>query len=298
MASRASLPDPADQLPLAVRSFGLSHPGRVRTNNEDVFVVGELARALLVRHTNLPQPDEAHSSHRGHVFLVADGVGGNEAGEVASRLGADAVEDFLLNSFRRFAAIPSEDGQAALQELQAALRQADARLFHEVRRHPEWRGMATTLTLALAAGRRLYVAHAGDSRCYLYSGGALRQLTADHTLAADMVRSGLITRSQQEAHPWRHVVTNLLGGSEHGVRAEVHLLDLHAGDVLMLCSDGLSDMVPDETIRGVLSTEADPEAACRRLIAVANENGGADNATVVLARFDRPEAASHRAAAG
>jgi protein phosphatase len=286
-ASAAPIPV-ARPLPLAAKCFGLSHPGRVRANNEDVFVVAELARTLLVRHTNVPQPDESHSRHRGHVFLVADGVGGHHAGEVASSLSTVTVEEFLLNTFRRFAAAPSADGQAALRELQAALRQADARLFEEGGRHPEWRGMGTTLTLAVASGRRLFVAHAGDSRCYLHSTGNLRQLTADHTFAADMVRAGMITRSQQEHHPWRHVVTNLLGGSEPGVRAEVHLLDLHPGDVLLLCTDGLTDMVPDEGIAAVLAAEADPEAACRRLIDEANRNGGEDNVTVVVARFEPP----------
>jgi len=111
-------------------------------------------------------------------------------------------------------------------------------------------------------------------------------LTADHTVAADMARSGLITRTQQNHHPWRHVVTNLLGGTEPGVRAEVHLLDLHPDDVLLLCTDGLTDMVSDEAIAKVLSEEAEPEVACRRLIDAANRNGGEDNVTVVLARFD------------
>lgn len=285
MTTPASAPAPVEPPSLAVRSYGLSHPGRVRPNNEDVFVVGELARTLIVRHTNVPQPDETHSRHRGHVFLVADGVGGHAAGEVASRLGTDSVEQFLLNTFRRLAA-PSADGHDALRELQAALRAADARLFDEAGRHPAWRGMGTTLTMAVVSGRRLFVAHAGDSRCYLYSGGTLRQLTTDHTLAAEMARSGLISPSQKAHHPWRHVVTNLLGGSEQGVRAEVHLLDLHPGDVLVLCTDGLTDMVPDEAIAAVLAEEADPEAACRRLIEEANLNGGEDNATVVLARFD------------
>lgn len=283
----ASASTPVEPLPpLAVRSFGLSHPGRVRPNNEDVFVVGELARTLIVRHTNVPQPAESHSRHRGQVFLVADGVGGNEAGDVASRLGADTIEEFLLNTFRRFATAPSTDGQAALLELQAALRRADARLFDEAGRHPEWRGMATTLTMAIVSGRRLFVAHVGDSRCYLYSDGALRRLTTDHTFAAELARAGVITEAERAHHPWRHVVTNVLGGSEHGVRAEVNLLDLHPGDVLLLCSDGLSDMVPDAAIAAVLAAEADPEAACRRLIDAANANGGKDNVTAVVARFE------------
>lgn len=274
--------------PLAVTSFGLSHPGRVRENNEDVFVVGELARTLIVRHTNFPQPDETHSRHRGHVFLVADGVGGNEAGDVASRLGAACVEEFLLDTFRRVAAAPPADGQTALRELQAALRRADVRLFDAADRHPEWRGMGTTLTMAIVSSWRLFVAHAGDSRGYLYSGGKLRQLTADHTFAADMARAGLITPSQQEHHPWRHVVTNLLGGSKPGVRAEVHQLDLHPGDVLLLCTDGLTDMVSNEAIAAILAAEVNPEAACRRLIDEANRSGGEDNVTAVVARFDTP----------
>lgn len=274
----------AESPPMTARAFGLSHPGRVRANNEDVFVVGELARTLLVRHTNLSQPEEAHSRHRGHVLLVADGVGGNAAGEVASRLGTDAVEQFLLNAFRRFAAEPAADGQPAVQELQAALRRADARLFDEADRHPEWRGMGTTLTLAVSSGRRLFVAHAGDSRCYLYAGGTLRQLTTDHTFLADMARSGL--HADRAHHPWRHVVTNLLGGSQPGVRAEVNVFDLHPGDVLLLCTDGLTDLVPDDAIAAVLAAEPDPEAACRRLIAEANRNGGHDNVTAVVARFD------------
>ena len=285
MTTPASAPAPP---PLEVRSYGLSHPGRVRDNNEDVFVVGELARTLIVRHTNVPQPDETHSRHRGHVFLVADGVGGNEAGDVASRLGTASVEEFLLNTFHRFAAVPSTDGQAALRELQAALQRADARLFDAAGRHPSWRGMGTTLTLAIASGRRLFVAHAGDSRGYLFTGGTLRQLTTDHTFAAEMARSGLLSPGQQDHHPWRHVLTNLLGGTEHGVRAEVHLLDLHPGDVLLLCTDGLTEMVTDAAITAVLAAEADPEAACRRLIDEANGNDGRANVTVVLARFDPP----------
>ncbi|MFO0797037.1 MAG: SpoIIE family protein phosphatase [Gemmataceae bacterium] len=146
--------------------------------------------------------------------------------------------------------------------------------------------MGTTLTLAPVAGRRLFVAHAGDSRCYLYSSRALRQLTVDHTIVADLARAGVISRAEQDRHPWRHVVTNIVGGTQPGVRAEVHQLDLHPGDVLLLCTDGLTDMVSDDAIAAVLAAEPDPEAACRRLIDEANRNGGRDDVTAVVARFD------------
>ena len=271
-----------------VRSSGISHPGLVRENNEDVFLVGELVRTLLVRDTNVPQPESVFGCHRGYVFLVADGVGGNEAGEVASRLSTSTLEEFLLNTFRRFTALSPGDEQVALAELQHALRRADARLFDEAQRHPEWSGMGTTLTMAFVAGGRLFVAHAGDSRCYLRSGGKLRQLTNDHTLVAELARRGVLDEPR-ENHPWRHVVTNLLGGSTPGVRAEVHVLDIHPDDELLLCSDGLSEMVPDETIATILDAEACPEAACRRLIDEANRRGGRDNVTVVVARFAAPD---------
>jgi protein phosphatase len=131
----------------------------------------------------------------------------------------------------------------------------------------------------------LFVAHAGDSRCYLHTAGGLRQLTTDHTFAAEMARTGLLD-GPRENHPWRHVVTNLLGGTTPGVRAEVHVLDVHAGDVLLLCSDGLSEMVPDESIAAILGADSCPEAACRRLIDEANRRGGRDNVTAVVARFE------------
>jgi protein phosphatase len=148
-----------------VRSFGLSDRGFVRPTNEDCFVVVELARTMSVRHTNLPQTTPKYSSHRGHVFLVADGVGGHQAGEVASVLTVETIEEFLLNTLKRFTNLQASEEQNALKELQAALVHADARIFAETARHPEWHGMGTTLTLAFAVSWTLFVAHAGDSRC-------------------------------------------------------------------------------------------------------------------------------------
>jgi protein phosphatase len=267
-----------------VESYGLSDPGRARHSNEDCFVAAELARALRVHHTNLPNPGANDSRRRGHLLLVADGVGGNAAGEVASGLGARTVVDFLLNSPARFSDLQAGEEQAALGELRAALVRADARIFEVMARHPGWWGMGTTLTLAFVANWRLFVAHAGDSRCYLHSGGTLRQLTRDHTMTAELVRHGILSPAGAANHPYRHCVTNILGGSEAGVRVELHSLDLHDGDAILLCSDGLTDMVPDDRIADILRDEPEPRAACERLVAEANVAGGRDNITAVVAR--------------
>jgi protein phosphatase len=271
-----------------MRSFGMSDRGQVRPSNEDCFATVELARTMHVHQTNLPQATPRFSGHRGHGFLVADGVGGREGGEVASALAVESIEEFLLNTLKRFSNLQAREAQNALKELESALVHAEARIFGETAKHPEWRGMATTLTLAFAVNRMLFIAHAGDSRCYLYSQGELRQLTLDHTLVADMIRQGILSPKGLARHPYRHVVTNIVGGSEPGVQVELHRLDLHPDDVLLLCSDGLTEMIPDEHIAVILREEPDPERACERLVAEANERGGTDNITVIVARVEEP----------
>lgn len=269
---------------LALRTYGLTDRGRVRDANEDCFAIAELSRTLTVHHASPPHAPSTAGCHRGYVLMVADGVGGNQAGEVASDLVVRSIEDFLLNTLRRFTDLRPDDEQVAVRDLRAALARADARLFEEAAARPGWHGMGTTLTLAFVADGRAFVAHAGDSRCYLYSDRHLHQVTRDHTMTADMAEAGLIPRADLPGHPWRHVVTNLLGGHEPGVRAEVHRLELLPDDVLLLCSDGLTDMVPDAAIAAALGEEPDPQAGCERLVAEANRGGGKDNITVVVAR--------------
>jgi protein phosphatase len=209
-------------------------------------------------------------------------MGGSQAGEIASGLSLTTIEDFLLNTLKRFSNLQASEEQGALRALQDALCQADSRIFEETVKHPEWQGMGTTLTMAFAVNWRLFVAHAGDSRCYLYSGGKLQQLTQDHTVTAEMARRGMISAEQAARHPLRHVVTNILGGTKRGVQVELHSLDLHSNDVLLLCSDGLTAMVPEEHIAAVLQKENDPQRACERLITEANRLGGNDNITVIV----------------
>ena len=216
-------------------------------------------------------------------------MGGHQAGEVASSLTVETIEEFLLNTLKRFSDLQVSEEQDALKELQSALRQADARIFEETARHPEWRGMGTTLTLAFATDWKLFVAHAGDSRCYLFSKNELLHLTQDHTVVAELIRQGALSPEGGLRHSSRHVVTNVLGGNDPGVRVELHKLDLSPEDVVLLCSDGLTEMVSDDQMATILREEPEPKRACERLVAEANKQGGRDNITIIVARMEMVE---------
>ena len=267
---------------LNLTSFGLTDVGRSRKTNEDQFVVAELTRALHLVQSSVQQPRTLLSENRAHLLMVADGMGGHRAGEQASALAVVTVEDFILNTFRWVFRLQGE----VAAEFQEALRAADARIFEEAGRHPELAGMGTTLTLAYTVNSLLYVIHVGDSRCYLYRDGVLHQLTRDHTLVDEMVRSGAIEPEAAARHHLRNVITNAVGGSEPGIEVEIHRLQLEPGDVTLLCSDGLTEMLPDAELAEILASQPTPEAASRELVARANERGGQDNITAIVARFD------------
>jgi protein phosphatase len=275
----------AEPARLEVESFGLTDRGRVRLSNEDNFLIADLAKSLRVLHSSLRQPAVQEGEDLGHLLVVADGMGGHSAGEQASSLTVLTLEHFLLNTLNWFFAFRGPDGDNLTGTFREAVEEAQALLFHAAARRPDWRGMGTTLTLAYAFGNDLFVAHVGDSRCYLLRGGTLRRLTQDHTFVSEMVRHGVLRPAAAEHHPYRHVITNCVGGTERCLRVETTRIELEPDDVLLLCSDGLTEMVPDERIRAVLREETDLEEACARLVAEANEAGGKDNITVVLARF-------------
>ena len=270
--------------PLRVTSYGLSDRGHKREQNEDQFLIAEISRAMQIVGSSLPQPATAHSLPRVHVFAVADGMGGYHGGAHASAYAVKAIERFLLDT-PRLSTVGAND-QALPSEFQAALTEADARLFATGMARPELSGMGTTFTAAWYQESNLCVLHVGDSRCYLARGENLYQLTQDHTVVAELVRRGVITPQDAAHHSMRHVITNVVGGPSPGVRVEVHRTQIEAGDSLLLCSDGLTEMVPEATIREVMTTEREPKAACERLIKSALDAGGRDNVTVVVARFD------------
>ena len=275
---------------LTMKAFGITDKGKVRTTNEDQFLIAEFTKAMRVWQTSLPEPKLQVGEERAHLFLVADGMGGHRGGERASALAVVAIEHFTLNTFKWFLGSNSSEAQKALAQFQSALSQADASIQEEAAEHPELSGMGTTVTMAFHLGAQVCVVHVGDSRAYVYRDGELRQITQDHTLMADMVRSGALRQDEVAEHHLRHVITNVVGGTELGVTVEVRAFEAQAGDRLLLCSDGLTEMVTNEAIAATLAAESAPEVAAKTLLAQANDGGGRDNITVLIVRFDAAEA--------
>lgn len=234
-----------------VTAFGRSDVGRIRTGNEDAFLVA------------------------GTVFAVADGMGGHRAGEVAS---AAALEPLTLLDGQHF-----EDAGAALAALTAAAAAANAEVSRRSLDDPELEGMGTTLTALLIDNGAAHLVHVGDSRAYLSRGGALAQLTDDHTLVQALIDQGRLTPAEAGKHPHRSVITRAIGVAAD-VEVDARSITLEPDDTLLLCSDGLTGMITDERIAELLATHA-PADAIDALIAAANEAGGADNVTVLIVRY-------------
>lgn len=261
--------------------------GKVRANNEDHFLVIEFGRYLNCLHTNLPHGDiPERYDHKGHALLVADGMGGSAAGEVASRLAITTLIELALETpdwiMGRDDCLTEEVERRTADRIQ----QASDALVREGAKRPELAGMGTTMTIAMCLGRDLLVAHVGDSRAYLHRRGYLLRLTRDHTLAQEMADSGAIAVSEVATHRLRHVLTRSLG-EDRSVRTEFNRLSLQEGDRLVLCSDGLTDMVDDVEIGRVLTKAPACSDACRELLELALAKGGRDNVTLVLADFGK-----------
>jgi serine/threonine protein phosphatase PrpC len=269
---------------LAVESYGLSDRGKVRKRNEDQFLIAELAKAMRVRQSTLAQPVTQFGGERGYIFLVADGMGGAAGGEEASALAVGAIEDFALNTLRGVFHLDGGESPGVLVEFQDALRLVDARIFREAEQHPELRGMGTTVTLGYVMDGALFLVHVGDSRGYLLRESALYRLTEDHSFVGQMVRDGQLDAEQARHHTFRHLITNVVGGNERGVRVDVQKVDLAPDDLLLLCSNGLTEVLTDERIAEVMC-DGDPESICRKLVRGANAGRAPDNVTVVVARF-------------
>ncbi len=244
---------------------GATDPGKIRTNNEDAYLV----------------KDELG------LYAVADGIGGHEGGEVASRIAIETVAAELPNLLGDRDRTPphglTAETDREIAALRAAVGLANRKIRHERELHPKLADMGTTLTALLAKRGRAFLAHIGDSRAYSFRSGELKQLTSDHSLVAEQMRAGALTPAQARMSPYRHVITRALGIHEE-ILTDTAVELLQEGDIFLLCTDGLTEMVGDQEIAASLA-KSSPQDAVRELVDKANRGGGVDNITVVVIRI-------------
>ncbi len=248
---------------MTLSAFGITDVGRKRRHNEDAYLL-DVERGL---------------------FVVADGMGGHAAGEVASRITVESIQEYL--------ALRDDEGENTWpfgfnnrysmegNLLTTAIKKANDRVIRAVHNRPELKGMGTTVVAALFDAERATLVHVGDSRCYLFRQHDLRRLTDDHSWVQEQVNAGILTPEEATSHPLKNVVTRALGGSPN-VLPDLIEVRLEAGDSFLLCSDGLTGMMSDEEISAILASEGSAESRVRALVDLANDRGGVDNITVLL----------------
>jgi protein phosphatase len=268
--------------------FGVTDRGLKRENNQDAFFIGRLSKSILVGANSLDLTVDSRlfGEIRGYLMLVADGMGGHAGGAKASRMAIDFLIDRLLNNVHWFLRFSPEAEADFVKSLQALLVETHHQIQAEGRRDQSVSGMGTTLTMTYTVWPNLYVLHAGDSRCYLIRDGYVEQLTNDHTMARRLVEAGGIHPKDAVNSRWSNVLWNVLGGkSQEEIQAEVRQVKLHPGDRLMLCTDGLHRYVDNDVILKTLDDCESCEEACRLFVRIANDAGGEDNITVIVAQF-------------
>ena len=256
-----------------IEAFGLTDVGRKRKHNEDAFAL-DVSDGL---------------------FIVADGMGGHAAGEVAARITVETISEFIAATRQKEEATWPFKYDHSLDfnsnRLAIAIEKANERVMAAVAAQPWLKGMGTTVVAGLLNEKILSLAHVGDSRAYLYRGGTLRRLTDDHSWVHEQVAAGILTEDEAKSHPLKNVVTKALGGGA-SVAPDLQELEFSPRDRFLFCSDGLTTMLSDEEIEDVVAGHEDPQELCRALVDLANEKGGVDNITVVVARVVAPAEAS------
>lgn len=258
---------------------GASHVGKVRANNEDHFAIVHRLRSQHFELTNLPRENLPAFRQEAYLLIVADGIGGAAAGELASRFAMEAAWELSAQASSWVMKLHGLSDQQIRERIEAYALRMHESLLQAARDKPELAGMGTTWTSAYVTGWDCILAHIGDSRAYLFRAGEVIRLTRDHTLAQLLVDEGM---KREQAAPFRHVVMNSLGGSSGDVIPDVDHVMLQSGDRLMLCTDGLSDLVTSPEIATILRTVPNPQDACDKLIESALDRGGKDNVTVIV----------------
>jgi len=239
-----------------------SSVGNIRENNQDNMYASKDSRFPL--------------------FLVADGMGGHKAGEIASAMAIEATIDFLSDKKEL---LDSEDD--IIRYIIEAIIFANDKIYNISQDISEYNGMGTTLTLAYIYNSKVIIGHVGDSRAYLIHNDNIKQITEDHTLVNELIKQGTISESESLNHPQRHMITRAVGTSPDIV-VDTNIVEFMAGDKLILCSDGLTNMVDDEMILSIVSKneELDANSLSKILVTMANDNGGKDNITIILVKKD------------
>ncbi|HVB31424.1 MAG TPA: protein phosphatase 2C domain-containing protein [Gemmatimonadaceae bacterium] len=265
--------------------FGLTHPGHVRTENQDHFLLGTIHAQVVIHATSLPSPERlpVHGERLATIMLVADGVGGGSEGGEASQLAVESITRYVSSTMRCCHQAGTTADEEFLGSLRAAALEAHAAVLAQAAARDLPRVMATTLTLVIAVWPWAYVVQVGDSRCYFYANGELRQVTRDQTVAQDLVDMGVLPPERAAASPYSHVLARAIG-AEEATPEVAHLNIRQRGSVLLLCSDGLTKHVSDDEIAEHLRTMTSSEQVCRALVELALARGGTDNITVLTGR--------------
>jgi protein phosphatase len=271
--------------------YGLTHPGKVRKQNQDHFLICSLRKQVAVHLTSLPDLGQVAAGNErvGFLAMVADGVGGGAKGEEASRLAVSAITDYVNRSMRVYYAADPVDDKAFSQDLEKDAIQSHEALLNRAEEDPEYAGMATTLTLWLGVWPRAYLLQVGDSRCYILRQGVLSQISRDQTMAQELYDMGVFNRTDAHRSPFSNVLSSAVGGKQ--TAPVVTQLDQEWGNVGLLCSDGLTKHVPDDRIRERLLAMTSAKQVCELLLQDALDAGGSDNITVLVGRAVRRDAA-------
>jgi protein phosphatase len=254
--------------------FAQTHVGRVRQGNEDHFLVVDITSEFL---DVLPGIRKFDPGDCGIVMMVSDGMGGAAGGEVASRLAVTTARDSL-----KFKDLPAAD--QFLSRLSEALQKANQAIIDHAIKHPYMHGMGATATLAGILGNRVFVAQIGDSRAYLIRRDEIQLITKDQSFVNQLLEAGKITEEEAEIHPRRNIILQALG-NQGELKIALTSAEVYRGDYLLLCSDGLSGMIRKEEMPAVIHSSVDITDTCNRFVQLANQRGGYDNITVVLAHF-------------
>jgi serine/threonine protein phosphatase PrpC len=266
-----------------------SHRGAVRAHNDDHFLVLRLSRAQDVLTTSLPKHDlPPHFEESGYAMFVADGLGPGGAGSLASRVALSTVVDLVLRHGKWNLRVDATVAADVLANAAKLYEQIDQAVIAQRHALPELADMATSLTAAYSAGDQLFIAHVGHSRAYLFRDGTLTRLTRDHTIEQHVADGGGLIAMERRGTDQRHILTHALGA--RGDRPLIRLEHFRIADcdTVLLCTNGLTDMVDEDALADTLAERRSPEEQCQALIDLAIQKGGQDNITIVIAQYEIP----------